>query len=770
MGYFDSDTLEMLDIYLLETSQLMEKLDVILMDGEKSETFSEEDINQIFRIMHTIKSSSAMMGLTELSEIAHSLEDVFAMLRDHAVLSEGRQKGLLNLLFGASDFIQRELELMVHEEYKPSDPEGMKQEIAQALTRLKAKLDSREPVPGQDKTPENHETDACWIKVFFESDCCMEHLRAYMLMRQIKEVIPDAVSIPKSPERDEGAEDYIREKGFLIQVPPDLTSQALEIIGRGLFVLRCELAGGGGAEMSGKPEGSGEAEAPGRPDGVAGAEMSGTPEGSIRPEMSGRAWADSGKSEPGMGKSLSGLSEAAQETGNSGAGMREEPLEKETPMTGPAKPSPGTEAEKPPAGQEKTVRNPLKDNGEPASRVDMDYVNVRLDRLDELQNLTGELIILMSAFRNELKLPRYAELEERYGYSAGQILNDLEKTVMNMRMVPVAQIIPKLKRIVRDLGRKQGKMIEFVASGQEVEADKYIVEQLYEASMHIIRNAADHGIEPAEMRRRAGKEEYGTISFEVESSGGDMIVRISDDGRGIDEEKLRKKAREKNLFTKPEKEYSLEEIYELCTLPGLSTRKKADEYSGRGVGMDIVRKITEDNGGHLRIESKRGKGTSIIMDLPLAHTIVEAVRFEVDGCMFSVLSHQVCRFTECRPEETPVHEEHGRRVLLYENQIFPVIDIADFYGLNKTPGANRILIHVKGIEKQACLLVDRVYGEEKLVQKPLPSLFGNKFQRQTAMNGCSVLGDGNICMAVDVETLISLASYEAGKGVTPNGK
>lgn len=692
MGYFDSDTLEMLDIYLLETTQLMEKLDAILMDGEKTETFSVEDINQIFRIMHTIKSSSAMMGLSELSEIAHSLEDLFAMLRDHAGLSEGKQRDLFNLLFAASDFIQKELELMVHEEYEPSDPKEMKQEITQALNQLKEKLDSREPASEQAKEPEREGTAVSRIRIFFEPGCKMEHIRAFMLMRQIKEMIPDAVSIPESPEKDAGAEDYIRENGLSIRIQTYFTGQALEMIKKGLFVSRCEL------EETEEPK---------------------------------------------------GLASSQEPPDNSTNGAAEE-----LSASGPAK----------------AVMEASKENGEPSSRVDMDYVNVRLDRLDELQNLTGDLIILMSAFRNELKNPRYAELEEHYGYSAGQILSDLEKTVMNMRMVPVSQIVPKLKRIVRDLGRKQGKMIEFLVSGQEVEADKYIVEQLYEASMHVIRNAADHGIEPAEMRKRAGKEEYGTISFEVESSGGQMIVKISDDGRGIDEEKLRKKAREKNLFTKPEKEYSLEEIYELCTLPGLSTRKQADEYSGRGVGMDIVRKITEDNGGHLRIESKRGKGTSIIMDLPLAHTIVEAVRFDVGGCLFSVLSHQVCRFFEYRPEETPVYEEHGRRVILYENQIFPVIDIADFYGLNKTPGSGKILIHVKGVENQACLLADQVYGEEKLVQKPLPSLFGNRFQRQTAMNGCSVLGNGDICMAIDVETLISLASYNTGKGVKQDGK
>ncbi|PNV62120.1 chemotaxis protein CheA [Clostridium sp. chh4-2] len=697
MGYFDSDTLAMLDIYLLETRQLMENLDEILMEGEKTATFSAEDINHIFRIMHTIKSSSAMMGLSGLSEIAHNLEDLFAILRDNLCLAEGKQTELFNLLFFASDFIQKELELMVQEEYDPTSPEEMKQEISSVLAQLKVRLDSQ--VQAEAEKTEQKGPSGTWIKVFFEADCKMEHIRAYMLMRQLKEQIPEAASIPESPEKDAGAENDIREKGLRIRIGQERVSEALELIKKGLFVSRCEL------EEAQEPE------------------------------------AAPVKSDADHGNPDTGFVKADKEREKTEKGQKEQ----------------------------SDHAQQTRENVETQSRVDTEYVSVRLDRLDDLQNLTGELIILMSAFRNELRKPEYAELEELYGYSAGQILGDLEKTVMHMRMVPVAQIIPKLKRIVRDLGRKQGKKIEFIVSGQDVEADKYIVEQLYEASMHVIRNAADHGIETAEARKKAGKTDFGTISFSVESSGGEMIVRISDDGQGMDEEQLRKKAREKQLFTKPEEEYTLEEIFELSTLPGLSTRKQADEYSGRGVGMDIVRKITEDNGGHLRIESKKGKGTSIILDLPLAHTIVEAIRFKVDGSIFSVLSHQVCRFFEYRPDDSAVHEEYGRQVILYDNQIFPVIDLADFYGLKNNPEAKKTLIHIKGVEKEACLLVDKVYGEEKLVQKPLPDLFGNGFQRQTALNGCSVLGNGSICMSIDVETLISLAGYEQGKGGMQNG-
>lgn len=662
MGFFDQDTLEMLDVYLLETLQLLEKMDQVLMESENSGSISQEDMNSIFRVMHTIKSSSAMMGLPDLSEMAHSLEDLFALLRDNNQLLKGWESEFFDFLFRVSDFIRNETGRMEQEDYQPQPIEEMKTEIGSFLKRMKEKEpEEMKPVIIQEK----REASLTGIRVFFEQDCKMENVRAFMLLRQIQSRIPEAKSIPEDPEKNPQALEIIREKGVLILVEPSRSAETLEVIKQGLFVSRCEIE---------------EAEKP--------------------------------KKE----KRKAEIQEA--DTGKNDA----------------------------------------------AAKIETEYLNVRMDRLDYLQNLTGELMLSMSSLRDGMKKAGFQDLDERLGHSVSQLLDELENTVTDMRMVPVSQIVPKLKRIVRDVGSKQKKKIDLVVTGEDADADKNIVERLYEAALHVIRNAADHGIEPPEERTGMGKPETGRIEFNIKSAGGEMIVRICDDGRGMDEEMLRRKARDNHLFTKPEEEYTLEEIYELSTLPGLSTKESVNEYSGRGVGMDVVRRQVEDIGGHLNIESKEGEGTSIILTLPLTYTIIENVQFRASGRAFEIPARQVDHFLEFDRESPMIKEKHGRKFVVYENKILPILDIADFYGISFRDGDRKILIHIQAGDREACLLADEILGEEKVVLKPLPALFGPRFRRRTGMNGCSVMGNGEICISVDGEILIRLIEDKDGRG------
>ena len=384
-----------------------------------------------------------------------------------------------------------------------------------------------------------------------------------------------------------------------------------------------------------------------------------------------------------------------------------------------------------------------------------------MERLDQLQNLTEELLILFSSLQDQLNRDRYVELREKYGYPAGQLLEELSDTVTNIRMVPVMQIVPKLKRVLRDICKKEGKQIDLVVTGQEVDADKNIVEQLYEACLHIVRNSADHGIGSLKERAALGKPESGTIEIHVESSGGKMTVRVSDDGRGINVDSLRKKAREKKLYTKPEEEYSREELLELCTLPGFSTAEETTEYSGRGVGMDIVRKIAEDCGGRLWIDSEEGKGTAVTVEMPLARTVMNMIRFQAGGIMFAVPSRQTAAFLNYDPKSPLIRQEKGSQVIFYENCLIPVLDLAGFLELNCREKEQGTLVMVQTLAGGICILADEVIGEEKLVLKPVPALFGPGYQRRTGISGCSVQGDGDICLSVDGELMYQAMQREA---------
>lgn len=661
MSFFEADVQEMLEVYLLETRQLMEKLDEILLQSEKTGAFETEDINSIFRIMHTTKSSSAIMGLESLSVMAHRLEDLFSELREDPSQIKKAEKEIFDLLFDASDFIKDELGKMKQSSYTPGSAGHFEHRIKNCLSAIKQpglKSESQQ----QDSLPAFLKKPGVIIKVTFEPGCKMENVRAFMLMKQLSAACPGAECFPNSPEKHPESADFIRENGMLFCVTAEELERALPIIQGGLFVSQCEMV----------------AKNP-------------LPQAEAQPEQSDAE-----------------------------------------PQTTEKKEAAYVAVEK----------------------VETEFLNIRTDRLDHMQNLIGEMMLFVSTLTTKLDALNCGDDVEKLTMQTGQVLEELEDSIIRMRMVPVDRIAPKLKRVLRDVAKAQNKEVDLVITGQDVEADNNIMDQLLEAAMHIIRNAVDHGIEPPDEREKAGKSRNGTIGFSVESHGGELMVKISDDGRGMDEEKLRQRAREKNLFTKPEEAYTREEIFELSTLPGLSTNQEANAYSGRGVGMDIVKKITDETGGHLRIESEKGQGTTVIINLPLTHTIVESVRFSAGTQMFSLPAHQVQHYFEYTEDNPNIHRENGEEVFICEGKALPIIDLAEHYGLKKSRRPERIIIHVRGPVRETCIKAGLVKQRERIVLKPLPALFGEGFKDQTAMNGCSVMGDGQICMALDIETLI----------------
>lgn len=645
MGYFDDDIESMLEIYLLETNQLIGQLSAILLQSEKNGAFTREEINSVFRIMHTIKSSSGMMGLNGLSSMAHKLEDLFAFFRDEQENSErAGDTALFDVLFAVSDYIERETGHMARADYYPEDTKEIEAEIQLYMDQIC----NRGAV--QKITQEKNESTilsrpGVIVKITFEENCRMENVRAFMVINQIKNLCDVCESEPADPQKHPESAAAIQKEGILIRFESSKITEVLKLLNNGLFVNNCEII-----------------------------------------------------------------------KDNRRASVE--------------------------------VQEVQKDN------VEMEYLNVRLDRLDNLQNLTGELMILLSAMNSELGKRGLSDLEEHFGHQTNRIMDELEQTVIHMRMVPVGRIIPKFKRIMRDICKSQNKEADLEVSGETVEADKNIVDHVSEAAMHVMRNALDHGIEPPDVREKAGKPRCGKIKFQIRSLGGELSVEISDDGRGIDAEKLRKKAREKGLFTRPEEEYSMQDVYKLMLIPGMSTMEKATEYSGRGVGLDVAKSIMDDTGGHLHITSEDGKGTKFSMHLPLTLATMECIRLRAGSYLFVLPYRQVLRFFEAGKEADSIREQNEEEVLVYKDRIVPIVDLRKYYGLENKRLETDILIFVRCAEKEICLRVDEVIAHEKVVLKPVPALFGKQFRKRTGINACSIMGDGNICMALDVEMLL----------------
>lgn len=700
MGFFDTDMEDMLDIYLLETNQLLDQADGILLNAEQEKALTKDEINGIFRVMHTIKSSSAMMGLTALSALAHRLEDIFAVFREGPFRLGGFEQETFDLVFAAADFIRGELGRMNDETFKPNEPAGFDERIDALISKVKEKKDFT-------------------AHIRFEADCKMENIRAYMVARQIKEECTEMQTFPVNVESDPGTADYIRENGFYIHFLSENPGQVFDKLAEALFVSRVtasetmpEQAGMGEQK---KTAGTERAESPDCKE-TAGTERAKSPD---RIETSGAEQAERVTQE-----------DAAEQSDNNKSEDK--------------------------AGQKETDK-PAKQTGQNgAAQTASEFIHVKVERLDELQNLTGELMIAAQAA--DLYGSSLAKVQEdNQKRQLERLLRELEELVISIRMIPFSSVVPQISRVVRDISRKENKKITFTVTGQDVEVDKKIADGILEPLLHLIRNAVDHGIESPEEREAAGKNQTGQITLSFENMSGEICISVRDDGCGIDTEKVLKKAKDKKLFTGNEADYSEAELMELCLLPGFSTREQANEFSGRGVGLDVVRQMVEKFGGHLHLESKKGSGSQFFLHLPLTLTIIDSIRLLAGDNCFAVPARQVMQFFPYPPEETELVRRGEKEFWLHEGRYIPIISLRRFYDMEQGKTGRRVMAYVKGSSREACILADKIVDQMSLVEKPLPLIFGSHFRYHTGISGCSLLGDGSICMLLDIEDLIRVA-------------
>ena len=335
--------------------------------------------------------------------------------------------------------------------------------------------------------------------------------------------------------------------------------------------------------------------------------------------------------------------------------------------------------------------------------------------------------------------------------------SELQDTVMSIRMVPLSGAFSKMTRIVRDMKVKLGKDVDLIFEGEETEVDKSIIDQLNDPLMHMVRNSMDHGIEDnVEDRIKAGKPPKGKLTLSAYNSSGEVIIVVADDGQGINPEKVLAKAEKNGILTKPANEYSEKEILNMIMLPGFSTNDQVTEYSGRGVGMDVVRKNIEKIGGTVSVESKFGQGTNFVIKIPLSLSIVDGMEVSVGESIFTIPINSIRESFKVKPNQL-VKDTNGKEMVMIRGECFPLIRLYDLYDL--VPGTNDlydgIVILVETDGKCACLFADELIGEQQVVVKPFSSLLNNYNVKQNGMAGCSILGDGSITIILDVSNIIS---------------
>jgi two-component system chemotaxis sensor kinase CheA len=372
-------------------------------------------------------------------------------------------------------------------------------------------------------------------------------------------------------------------------------------------------------------------------------------------------------------------------------------------------------------------------------------VRVDIDRLDNFMNLVGELVIHRTRLEQIGNSHHLTELNETLE-QVGRITSDLQDLVMKVRMMPLERIFSRFPRMVRDLSTELKKDINFTIKGQETELDRTVIDELGESIVHLLRNAVDHGIESREDRIREGKNPVGNITVTAFQEGNKAVIRLEDDGKGLDIDKIKKKAVDKGINIDGMSE---RDIQNLIFLEGFSTSDKVTDLSGRGVGMDVVRTKISSIGGSIELKTQKGAGTCFIIHLPLTLSIIQALLVKVSGEVFALSLGFIDRVINV--DKDKIKYSNNREVIVYKDDIIPVIRLSDRLRLGSERQNYGFLVIVKSGERQAALMVDSLIGQQEIVIKPLDK----NLKRLKEYVGATILGNGRVTLILDVGSLIA---------------
>ncbi|MBF0310728.1 MAG: chemotaxis protein CheA, partial [Magnetococcales bacterium] len=424
-------------------------------------------------------------------------------------------------------------------------------------------------------------------------------------------------------------------------------------------------------------------------------------------------------------------------------------------------PAPEPATAPPPAVREENRTTPSSDREAPAAslRPTADSaIKVSADRIDNLMNQVGELVITQS------RLKQFAHSEEELSRATlhaiteemGRLVSELRDTTMSIRMVPIGSLFGRFRRLVRDLSREMGKQVELVTHGEETELDKTMVENLNDPLIHLIRNAIDHGLESPEERRAAGKPEQGTLILAADHFGGQVHITVSDDGRGMNRSYIRTKAEERGLLA-PGSDIPDAELLAMIFQPGFSTAPQVTSLSGRGVGMDVVKKNIDALRGVIDLWSAPGEGSDIVLRLPLTLAIIDGLLVQVDAGRFIIPLSAVDAIVE-RDESEPETSE-GNRFLYIRDELVPYLQLRELFSIpGEAPLREKVVIVLMG-ERRVGLVVDRILGDHQTVIKSLSRLHADIH----CFSGATILGDGSVALILDIGHLVDLGQhYEEG--------
>ena len=697
------DVSQYLEIFIDETNEHLQNLSDCIMSLEKDPE-NMDTINEIFRAAHSLKGMAGTMGFKRMQHLTHDMENVFQEVRG------GNMKvtsGLVDVLFQCLDAIDAYLENV-----KESSDEGTEdnEAIIQQLNDILAAETGNAPAESAATAPVEAKKEETAKKDEQEK----KYLTAELSEKEKKE-------LKDAEERGAnvyGITVYIQEECLLKAARAFLVFKAVEEFGNILVYY------------------------PSSQD--------------IEDERFENDFSFFLETEAPIEKIIEvskAVSEIADVVGEKVSYSTMTGEQKETSEATAEKATPAT-AEKAAPASAQTKAAPAAKKQAAGKPVTNRTVRVDIEKLDALMNQVSELIIaknsLVSISSTEGSSMQSQTFHEQIEYLE-RITTNLHESVMKVRMVPIESVVNKFPRMIRDLAKKLDKKMELVMTGEDTELDRTVVDQIGDPLQHLLRNSADHGLENSELRLKRGKPETGTICLNAFQEGNNVVIEVSDDGNGIDTERVKTKAIERGIVTPEQAEaLSQKEIIDFLFMPSFSMAKQISDISGRGVGLDVVKSNIEALGGDVEVKSVLGEGTKFIVRLPLTLAIIQALMVEVHDEKYAISLGSIQTI-----EDIPVSEikyVEAKEVIHIRGSVIPLIRLEKILDLEPTEEEKEslIVVIVKKGEKFAGLVVDSLMGQQEIVIKSI----GKYINNNKIISGATILGDGEVALILDANALM----------------
>ena len=765
--------------FLEEAHEIIENLTNGLLELEQDPEGNDDLINDIFRYFHNLKGNSGIIGFRELNSLTHEAETLLNKVRKGEVAAT---RSMIDLLLAVVDGIES---LIAH--VLPKTGEVQPLDIDQLVSPLQEAVEKGEVVAAaaleEEEEGEPESGSEVGAEAEAESDQSEDGLDpedVAIFEQTVRQQVDNIDLALKTLGEDSGQKDYIdglyrslvsiqnsggymgfddlreyaeRTAGLVDQARSsdmdfelmlDLLRQECGIIDEMIGTAIAEIKGGT-AVPAGKAEAP-KTEAAPEPAPKQGPKPEPKPESKPEPEPKPASKAEAApKSAP-------------KPAPKPESKLAAKPAAKAAPAKAAAKPAAKPKAQ-PAAGA------PAK-TGKPKA---MSTIRVDHQKLDHLMNLIGELIISRGRYtmlargleEGHLEVPVVAQQLTETTYALSRISDDLQDTIMKVRMVAVQTVFSRFPRLVRDLSRKSGKRVELITEGEETELDKSVVEEIGDPLVHLIRNSVDHGLEPEEERIANGKTPQGHVWLRAYHKGNSVAIEVEDDGRGIDPEKMRNVAIKKGVIS-PEEARNLDdrEAIELIFAPGFSSAEKVTDISGRGVGMDVVRNNIKDLKGSVHISSEVGKGSKFTLTLPLTLAIIDALMVQINGANYAIPLDAVSETTKIEAER--LTEVNNRKAVTLRGEVLGIAELAELLEQPVSDPDREVLpvVIVHDNDRRLGLVVDRLLERQEIVIKPLGNYL-NGFDLK-GVSGATIMGDGSVVLILDPHEIYSMATVKGG--------